>query len=840
MPKTQDGELTPLMRQYLAVRRSLPADTILFYRLGDFYEMFFDDAVRASPILGVALTKRAGAPLCGVPYHAVDSYLAKAVRAGLKVAICEQMEDPAAAKGVIRREIVRVVTPGTATEDTILDAANNNFIVALYKSQRGPWGLAALDLSTGDFVVESAADTRALCDAVARYAPPECVVPRDASDASGDYAGPLALIQASVTRADDWTFQFDAATQELTRHFGVQTLDGYGLAEVPEAVQAAGALLRYVTLDLRRETGHVRGIRLAATGDCLVLDETTCRNLDLFPDKARGRTTSLVGVLDATQTPMGARALRARIRRPLGRLGAIRSSLDSVSWLVGHRIALSTLRSALGKIRDMERLIARVGAGLGNGRDLNAIGASLEALPAVRMALSQSDDPGLARLSGAIADLPGTAALIRRAISDSPSATLKDGDVIRDGFNAELDELRHLAREGHAWLAEYQAAEQERTGIKNLKVRHNSVFGYYIEVSKGQLGLVPQDYQRRQTLVGAERFITPKLKEYEERIFGAQDKAQALEYDLFRQVRDDVASETAAIQASAAAVAELDLLASFADRALALGYVRPDVHDGDSLRIVAGRHPVIECMDDAGRFVPNDTALDCSGNQIAIITGPNMAGKSTYIRQVAVIAAMAHAGSFVPAAEASIPVMDRIFTRVGAGDDLARGRSTFMVEMQETANILNCATPRSLVVLDEIGRGTSTFDGISIAWAVAEYLHNTPAVKAKTLFATHYHELTDLELQLPGVKNYSVQVREQGDSIIFLRTVTRGAADKSYGIQVARLAGLPAPVVSRAREILANLEDGELDASRQPKLAKRSRQKIDFDAESGQLHLFDF
>ena len=423
---------------------------------------------------------------------------------------------------------------------------------------------------------------------------------------------------------------------------------------------------------------------------------------------------------------------------------------------------------------------------------------------------------------------------------DSPSVTIKDGDVIRDGYNAELDELRRLHRDGHAWLAEYQASEQERTGIKNLKVRHNSVFGYYIEVSKGQLDLVPPDYERRQTLVGAERFITPKLKEYEDKIVGAQEKAQALEYRLFCEVRDKVAAETAAIQASAAAVAQLDLLGAFADRAMALGYVRPEMHDGDELRIVAGRHPVIECMEDAERFVPNDTLLDCTQNQIAIITGPNMAGKSTYIRQVAMIAIMAHAGSFVPASEARIPVMDRVFTRVGAGDDLARGRSTFMVEMQETANILNGATAKSLIVLDEIGRGTSTFDGISIAWAVAEYLHNDPAVKAKTLFATHYHELTDLALQLHGVKNFSVQVREQGESIVFLRTIAPGPADKSYGIQVARLAGLPGKVVERAKEILHNLEEGELDTSLQPKLAKRSRQKIDLDTETGQLHLFEF
>ena len=835
-----DDELTPMMRQYMAVRRSLPAETILFYRLGDFYEMFFDDAVRAAPILGVALTRRAGAPLCGVPYHALDTYLAKAVRAGLKIAVCEQMEDPSTARGPIRREIVRIVTPGTATEDAILDASSNNFIISVFKSQRGTWGLAVLDLSTGDFLAERAADARSLADAIARYSPAECIEPRDASeDASSGYAQALERLSAPITKVDDWTFQFDAATQELTRQFGVQSLEGFGLGAAPEAVSAAGALLKYVALDLKHDVRHIRGIRLAASGDCLVLDETTCQNLDLFPVRGRPRENTLLGILDATLTPMGARALKARLTRPLGSLKAIVESHDAVAWLMGHRIACSALREALKGVRDLERLIVRIGAGQGNGRDLNAIGDSLAALPKVREAVASCEGGLIGSLCAAISCLPETAALIRSAIADSPSATLKDGDIIRDGYSAELDDLRRLSHEGHSWLAEFQAAEQERTGIKTLKVRHNSVFGYYIEVSKGQLSMVPPHYERRQTLVNAERFITPELKEYEEKIVGAQEKAQALEYRIFCEVRDKVAAETPAIQASAAAVAQLDLLASFADRAMALGYARPEMHSGDELRIVAGRHPVIECMQDAERFVPNDTLLDCTDNQIVLITGPNMAGKSTYIRQVAMIAVMAHAGSFVPASSAKIPVMDRVFTRVGAGDDLARGRSTFMVEMQETANILNCATARSLIVLDEIGRGTSTFDGISIAWAVAEFLHNALSVKAKTLFATHYHELTDLELQLRGVKNYSVQVREQGESIVFLRTIARGAADKSYGIQVARLAGLPPPVVARAREILHNLEEGELDAARQPALARRSRQKIDFDAATGQLHLFE-
>lgn len=840
MSKTPENEPTPLMRQYLAVRRTLPDDTILFYRLGDFYEMFFDDAVRAAPILGVVLTKRAGAPLCGVPYHAVDSYIAKVVRAGLKVAICEQMEDPATAKGVIRREIIRIETPGTVTEDSILDARASNYIASISRSADGRRrGLAILELSTGEFIGESHETARSLEDALLRYSPAECIVSAGTRH-DGECEAVLSRITALVTEVEDWTFQPDAAGQELVRRFGTPSLEGFGLTPFPETICAAGALLRHVSVNLRRNVSHVTGIRFATSDEALAIDETTCLNLDIVPMRGRPREITLLGVLDATLTPMGARALAARLKRPFGRLEDITRSHDAVAWLVSHRIANSALRSVLGSVRDLERLMTRVGAQQGGGRELNSIAASLEGIPAVKAALGDCDDALVRGLLASMKEFPELTTLVRGAIADEPAPLVKDGGVIRDGYSVELDEYRQLARDGHAWLAQYQAEEQERTGIKNLKVRSNNIFGFFIEVTKSQLGLVPPDYERRQTMANAERFITPRLKEYEAKIYGAQEKALELEQRLFAEVRDKVVAETPAIQAASSAIAELDILASFADRALALGYVRPEMHCGDELRIEAGRHPVIEHMDGAERFIPNDTLLDCDANQIAIITGPNMAGKSTYIRQVAMIALMAHAGSFVPAAAARIPLMDRIFTRVGAGDDLARGRSTFMVEMQETANILNGATPRSLVVLDEIGRGTSTFDGISIAWAVAEFLHNTTAVKAKTLFATHYHELTDLELQLRGVKNYSVQVREQGDSIVFLRTIARGAADKSYGIQVARLAGLPSPVIKRAREILSNLEEGELDATRQPKLARRSRQKIDLDRETGQLQLFEW
>ncbi len=839
MPEPSSPAATPMMRQYLKIRRELPEDIILMYRLGDFYEMFFDDARRAAPLLGVALTQRAGAPLCGVPYHALDAYLAKLIRAGKKAAVCEQMEDPKLAKGVVKREITRIVTPGTVIEETILDAASNNYLAAVCCARHGMYGLALFDLSTGAFTVESAANSAALRDALLRSAPSECIAARGKL-AEGETA--VILRDASVptvTPVDDWTFQYDAAKGELLRQFQVHSLEGYGCEDLPELVGAAGALLHYVKDELLRNVSHVRSLTVRSPDDALALDETTCVNLDLVPTRGRPRENTLLGVLDATRTPMGARNLRVWIQCPAGRLGDVNARLDAVQWFTANRLALGAFRDALGPVRDLERLIARIGSGQGNGRDLRALATSLQAVPNVANALSASDSTLIRDQAARLNSLPDLAGLLIEALSDSPPVTIREGGIIRDGYSAELDELRQMSGDGHAWLARFQAEEQERTGIKTLKVRHNKIFGFYIEISKGQSHLAPPNYERRQTLVNAERYVTPELKEYEAKIFGAQERAQALEYDIFNNLRAKVVAETAPVQETAAAIAVLDTLGAFADRALALGYVRPEMHAGDELDIVAGRHPVIEQLPDAERFVPNDTRLDCTRNQIAIITGPNMAGKSTYIRQVAVIAVMAHAGSFVPAAKARIPVIDRVFTRVGAGDDLARGRSTFMVEMQETANILNNATAKSLIVLDEIGRGTSTFDGISIAWAVAEHLHNTPSVKAKTLFATHYHELTDLALTLTGVRNYSVQVREQGDSIVFLRTIAPGPADKSYGIHVARLAGLPEPVVARAREIMRNLESDELDAALQPKLSRRAKKASDSDGLHTQLSLFD-
>ncbi|MFZ4396541.1 MAG: DNA mismatch repair protein MutS [Kiritimatiellia bacterium] len=827
-------ELTPMMRQYRRIKAELPSGVILLFRLGDFYEMFFEDAREAAPILGVALTQRAGVPMCGVPHHALDGYLAKLIRAGRKAAVCEQMEDPASVKGIVRREVTRVVTPGTVTEENILDSSRNNYLAAIFKGR--DWGVALLDLSTGEFTAEEVPGPDALRDQLRRVAPSECLVGAGQKEDPA-VAGVLSAAGiAAVTEIEDWTFAYDAAYDLLIRHFAVHSLEGYGCEGRAALVCPAGALLHYVREELHHQTGHVRALQVRQAADYLALDETTCTNLDLFPGRGKQAHATVLGVLDSTRTPMGARLLRGWLLRPLRRAEAVTRRLDAVEHLTKQRALLDTLRTQLAEVRDLERLIARIDTGRGNGCDLQALARSLAPVPAIRDRVAASGEPLLSETAARLQALPDLVALIERAIADTPAIGLKDGGIIRPGYNAELDELLQLGSEGHAWLARYQAQEQERTGIKTLKVRHNRVFGYYIEISKGQAASAPPEYERRQTLVGAERFITPELKEYEQRIFGARDRAVAMEYELFCGIRDQAVAHAAAIQATADALANLDALASLADRALALGYVRPEIHAGDELVIEDGRHPVIEQLPDAERFVPNDTRLDCRRNQILLLTGPNMAGKSTYIRQVALIAILAHMGSFVPARKVRMGLLDRVFTRVGAGDDLARGRSTFMVEMQEAANILNNATRHSLIVLDEIGRGTSTFDGISIAWAVAEYLHNTAAVKAKTLFATHYHELTDLALTLSGVRNYTVQVREHGDSIVFLRKIVAGAADKSYGIHVARLAGMPGEVIDRAREILSNLEEGELEAG-MPKLAKKSRKRC-FEDHPGQLTLF--
>lgn len=828
---------TPMMAQYRSIKKQIDPDTLLFFRMGDFYEMFFDDAKIAADILEIALTKRNKVPMCGVPYHSAESYLSKLIRAGRKIAICEQMEDPAMAKGLVRREIVRIVTPGTILEENVLESKQNNYLAGLCHKD-GTYGLALIDISTGLFWLEEAATADDVQDHLFRYAPSECVIPEEQAEdpaiqqAVGGRAGTL------LSPHDDWTFEIDAAVDLLTRHFNVHSLSGFGCDAFPCGVAAAGGVLHYCMQELRRQLGHVRQLRVRHAGDYVLLDETTLTNLDLLAPRGgvAGRPT-LLKTLDTTRTPMGGRLLREWLLRPLCRLESVRQRHDAVEQFTQRRSVLAALRDALADVKDLERLIARLGAGAGNGRDVNALAQSLEQLPSVLAQLEGLDAGRLQEVAKQVEPLPELVSEIRRAIEEEPPVTIKEGGVIRKGYHAELDELRSAATQGRQWLAEYQAREQERTGIKNLKVRHNKVFGYYIEITKSNLADVPDDYTRKQTLVNAERFITPELKEYENKILGAQERSVALEHELFIEVRNLIVGETERIQRTASAVAELDVLAALAERALALRYVRPVMTNEETVRIQAGRHPVIEAMPGAEPFVPNDTLLDGSSNQLVIITGPNMAGKSTYIRQVALLVVMAQTGSFVPAVSAEIGLVDRVFTRVGASDDLARGRSTFMVEMQETANILNNATPRSLIVLDEIGRGTSTFDGISIAWSVAEYLHNHAEVKAKTLFATHYHELTDLARTLPGVKNYNVLVREKDDRIAFLRKIVPGAADKSYGIQVARLAGLPEEVILRAREILGNLEEGEFGESGQPKLAARRSSRIKSDVD--QMHLFE-
>lgn len=810
------------MQQYRRIKAGLSDEVILLFRLGDFYEMFFDDAKNAAPVLDIALTKRNNVPMCGVPYHAVDNYLAKLIRAGWKVAICDQVEDAAAAKGIVRREITRVVTPGTVTEDNILDSKRNNFLAALYHTE-GDFGLAALDLSTGLFYAESFQKSGSLRDNLRRLSPNECIVPGDQVEAPA-----LAWMSAErfpfrISRCEDWTFEYEAAYDQMIRHFKVHSMEGFGCEGDRAVIGAAGAVLHYVKQDLHRQASHVRSFSVRSSAEYLLLDETTCRNLDLVSQAGGGVQFSLLGVLDVTRTAMGGRTLREWILHPRATLDRINARHDAVESLCGDRLALREMREQLGEIRDIERLIARAGAGTGNARDLTGISQSLSQVPAVRSLVEDSESPLLRELGARLLDLPELVDHIGRAIADEPPLSLKDGGVIRAGYNMQLDELRDAATRGRKWLAEYQSAEQKRTGIKNLKVRHNKVFGYYIEVSKGQSDNVPGDYTRKQTLVNAERFITPELKEYENRILGAQERAIALEQALFSEIRDKAVTQTDTIQHTAAALGRLDCLASLADRAAAMRYVRPRMTEDDRILIKGGRHPVIEQIPDAERFVPNDVLIDCDQNQLLIITGPNMAGKSTYIRQVALCVIMAQVGSFVPADNAEMGLVDRVFTRVGASDDLVRGRSTFMVEMQETANILNNASPRSLIVLDEIGRGTSTFDGISIAWAVAECLHNVPGVKAKTLFATHYHELTDLAKTMHGVRNYTVLVRERDDRVVFLRRIVAGGADKSYGIQVARLAGMPHEVIDRAKEILANLEEGEFAESGQPRIARRRR-----------------
>jgi DNA mismatch repair protein MutS len=834
------AKTTPMMQQYLEIKADYP-DAILFFRLGDFYEMFMDDAVLASRILDITLTARnKGAaeeiPLCGIPFHSCQPYIAKLVQHGHNVAICEQVEDPKAAKGIVKRAVVRVVTPGLVVDTDTLDPRRNNYLMAVTLTDER-YGVAFVDITTGEFRVTELCDPDSTAGEILSRAPAEVLL------VEGEAGEPLldalhnTLQGRTVKRLPDWVAAEDRARQILLEFFPGSSLEGFGCHDKPGALQAAGMVLHYLEETQKSAVSHLQALQTYHVRDHMVLDDFTRRNLELTETlHDGGRRGSLLGVMDRTVTAMGARKLRHWMTHPLVDLASIEKRHGAVEELVQESLCRDDLRNILDAVYDLERLNGRIAMATGNAKDLSALRLSLEKLPEVVELLGKVNSPLLTELRTSLDLLPDMVSLISSTIVDDPPFVLREGGLIREGFNTELDELRSISREGKGWIARLEQEEKERTGIPSLKVRYNKVFGYYIEVTKSYLGRVPEDYQRKQTLANAERFITPTLKEYEEKVLGAEDRLVEIEYDLFQDVRRQVAQEGSRIQATAEKVAVLDVLLGLADLAHEHNYCRPLMDESTELLIEDGRHPVIETMNLGERFVPNDVHMDTDQRQILIITGPNMAGKSTFMRQVALLVLMAQMGSLVPAKKAHIGVVDRIFTRVGASDNLARGQSTFMVEMTEAANILNHATPRSLIVLDEIGRGTSTFDGVSIAWAVAEYLHDNSKVAAKTLFATHYHELTDLAQTRERVQNYNVAVKEWNDQIVFLRRIVKGGASHSYGIQVARLAGLPATVIDRAKEVLRNLESGEYVAGA-PRLArsKDNGSKI----ETPQLALFE-
>ncbi len=816
--------LTPMMQQYHGLRREVPADALLLFRLGDFYEMFFGDAEEGARLLDLTLTQRQGTPMCGIPHHAAEGYIAQLLKAGRRVAICDQMETPRPGQ-VVRREITRILTPGTILEAAQLQPTQNNFVGAIAPQGDG-FGLAALDLTTGEFFAGDFATAEELRDALGRVVPAEIVVPQG-HRLDLETSTLHALTGFLLVEHDAWSFSPDVAVHTLRDHFKTASLDGFGLAEAKGpaagATQAAGGLLHYLTQQLRRSVAHVHTIRLWQREDVVALDAATRRNLELTePLRAHAPQTTLLAAVDRTVTAGGGRLLRQWLIAPLRDVEEIQRRLGVVGWAKQEQTARGHLQNFLRQVRDLERLVARLVQGGGNARDLLALRVSLEQLPGLRDALLGHELLALRALGERITPQPELAALYARALADDPLPALKEGGMIRAGYHPALDELRAASVEGQDWLADLQRREQERTGIRSLKVRFNQVFGYYIEISTANLAAVPDNYTRKQTLANAERFVTPELKEMEAKILGAQERSRQLEYELFLELRAAATPHLRAIQETSRVLHELDVLLAWGALAQERDYTRPEVNTGGLLLLEEARHPVLEQIAAGEKFVPNDVRLDVETERLVILTGPNMAGKSTYIRQVALLALLAHCGCFVPARRAVVGLLDRIFTRVGASDDLGRGQSTFMVEMNETANILNHATSRSLVILDEIGRGTSTFDGLSIAWSVAEYLNTT--LRARTLFATHYHELTELARLLPATKNYNVAVREWGEQIVFLRKIVAGGTDKSYGIQVARLAGLPGPVLSRAREILRQLEEGHLDDSGQPKLA-RARQK---------------
>jgi len=809
------------MRQYLDAKQQ-HRDAILLFRMGDFYEMFYEDALVAARALDITLTSRSkdanggGIPMCGVPFHAVDGYIGRLVKKGFRVAICDQVEDPKKAKGLVKREVVRVVSPGTLTDASHLDAREPSFLMSV--AVRGAiLGVALLDLSTGEF---SAAEytgpdgVQSLADEMAVIKPREIVLSADA-----DRPAIIAASGLPITPVDGWTFDDESARRTLLDQLRAGGLEGFGLDGRQAAVSAAGALVHYLQSTQKVALAHVRAIAFRQHADSLLVDPTTIEHLEILEGSEGGRDGSLLAELDATVTSIGSRLLRAWLLRPLVALEPIRDRLDAVEELAFRATDRGKFRDAIKAVQDLERLVARAALGIAGPRDLVGLKLSLAVIPRVRTLLDELQAPLVRSLIAELDDVPDVRSAIEATLVDEPPALSRDGGFTRDGVDKELDELRTISRSGKQIIAEMEQRERARTGIASLKVRFNRVFGYYIEISKSNLHAVPSDYHRKQTIAGGERFITPALKEYEEKILGADERIVERELEIFEALRAAVAAEAPRIQASARALASLDVLAALADTAAVNNYTKPQVHDGDELLVIDGRHPVVERRTSADAFVPNDITLNGTTCQLIILTGPNMGGKSTYLRQTALICLMAQAGSFVPAREAKVPIIDRIFARVGASDNIAKGHSTFMVEMQETANILHTATSRSLVVLDEIGRGTATFDGLSIAWAVAEHLATNAKMRPKTLFATHYHELTDLADATPGVVNFHVSAREWKDDIIFLRKIVPGRSDRSYGIQVARLAGLPLPVIERARAILAALERDELTRGGRPSVS---------------------
>jgi len=812
---------TPLMRQYRKIKAQYP-DAIVLFRMGDFYETFEEDAKITAKVLGIALTKRANGaaadvPLAGFPHHALDTYLPKLVKAGYKVAICEQLEDPKLAKGIVKRDVIEIVTPGVAVSDKLLDNRANNFVCALF-FKGDKVGVAFADVSTGEFYATEVKIDE-LSNLLDTITPSEILYSKSHKDIIEQVFGEIQ-VRPAFTKLEDWVFKYDYAFEILTGHFQTQSLKGFGIDDLEIGIISAGAVLHYLQDTQRTKLVHIKRISRFDVSDYMILDPATKRNLEIAVSYL-GETTygTLFSVIDRTQTPMGARLLKRWVLRPLKKLEPIQKRLEAVKELYENSKLRKELKEILAEIGDIERLISRIAirahlpgtTGRANPRDMISLKESLKKIPKIRSLLAEVKSETLQKIYKLLNPLENIVALIESAIVDDPPATVADGGVIRDGYNPELDELRYISRSSKEFIASLQQKERERTGIPSLKIDYNSVFGYYIEITKAHLDKVPQDYIRKQTLVNAERFITPELKEYEEKIFTAEEKMAALETELFNQLREKISEYTESIQKNAQLIAMLDCFVSLSEVAVENNYTCPIVDESDVIEIKEGRHPVVEKILPPGeKFVPNDVRLDNSENQILIITGPNMSGKSVFLRQVGLIVLLAQIGSFVPASYARIGIVDRIFTRVGASDNIAGGESTFLVEMHEMANILNNATPHSLILLDEVGRGTSTFDGISIAWAITEYLHENPRVRAKTIFATHYHELNELAELYPRIKNFKADVREVGDKVIFLHKIVPGYADHSYGIEVAKMAGLPKEVTDRAKEILANLEQKEL------------------------------